>query len=576
MTLFTFFIAGFLATLAPAKDFHICPHILLRDGTLSLNGNEAVLVCGSEHGGEGWVEVPVPQAQLHLTAILRNLGYLEPRFERRGNELDVWPGARTIIASLRVDEPSGLLDPTRVRKVLRQPLVPDRLNHVETWANQLSRSRGHACPDITVEAHAWDGSVNVNAKLGDRQRIASLDPGDLDGLNPDVLDRYRPFEIGDEYDVRKTGIMAGRLLGTGVFQSAYFTNSCAGAETRLKLETSIGRPRILRFGIGGSTEELPFFDVTFRNTRLDAQASSFTALAHASPRRLTVGAQSELYWFPGWHRTFLGPRADYTRKIEPSYETGTAKAGADIGVNFDRWDTRFTLKAGPTLNNTRTYKGLGPAEISYPTLDGSLALMSHVYESGMRDQYDGWNANFIYRSQSRGLGSRIDVSHYEVDLKHLWNLGAYWPPLLVLGSRLQTIVVDAPNLTTAVNDQIVPTEERIFAGGDDNLRGFGRKEISNGDVGFLTFAALGFELRLIEELPWHLQPFLLTDAGQLSPARYTLDPPLYVSQGIGLRWPSPLGTLRGSAASGRVWRGNATTDTVPQTWVYFFSFGQEF
>lgn len=576
LSLIALFLTGLLSTSAPAKESNICQHVILRDGSLTLNGNERVLVCGSERGGEGWIEVPIPQAQLHLTAILRNLGYLNPRFERRANELDFWQGERTLIQSLHVDESSGLLQPKRVRKVLRQPLMPDRLNHVENWANQFSRSHGHACPVISVEAHAWDGSVNVDAKLGDKQRITALDPGDLDGLNPDVLYRYQPFELGDEYDIRKTGIMASRLLRTGIFQSAYFTNACEGTATKLKLETSVGKPRILRFGIGGSTEALPFVDLNFKNTRLDEKASSFTALAHASPRRFTLGAQAELYWFPGWHRTFLGPRADYTRKIEPSFETGTAKVGVDAGLNFDAWDTRFTAKLGPTLNNSRTFKGLGPAEVSFPTIDGSVALMSHVYEFGMRDQYSGWNASFIYRSQSKGLGSQIDVSRYELDLKHLWNMGAYWPPLFVLGSRFQTTVVDAPNLTSDVNDQIVPIDERVYAGGDDNLRGFGRKEISNGDVGYLTFAYLGFELRLIEELPWHLQPFLLADAGQLSPARYTLDPPVYVSQGIGLRWPSPLGTLRGSAATGRVWRGNATTDGIPQKWVYFLSFGQEF
>ena len=576
MHLLKFFLAGFLATVAPAKESKICQHIILHDGALKLNGNERVLVCGSNRGGEGWVDVPLPQAQLHLTAILRSLGYLKPRFERQGDELDVWQGERTRIQSLHVKDETGLLDPTRVRKILDRPLEPDRLNHVETWANQYSRSRGHACPVIVVEAHGWDGSINVDAKLGERQRIVSLDPGDLDGLNPAVLDRYQTFSMGDEYDVRKTGIMTNRLLASGIFQSAYITNTCAATETRLKLETSAGKPRILRLGIGGSTEELPFLDLTFKNTRLDEMASSFTALLHASPRRFTVGAQSELYWFPGWNRTFFGPRTDYTREIESSFESATAKVGGDGGINFDKGSTRFTARAGPTLNSTRTYRGLGPAVSSYPSIDASVALMSHVYEWGLRDQYQGWNANFQYHSQSRGLGSQINVSRYDLDIKHLWNIGAYWPPIFVLGSRIQTILVDAPNLTANANDQLLPTKERIYAGGDDNLRGFGRNEISNGDVGYLTFAYLGFELRLIEELPWHLQPFLLADAGQLSPVRYTLDPPIYVSQGFGLRWPSPLGTLRASAASGRVWRGTPKTDMIPQRWVYFFSFGQEF
>jgi len=56
----------------------------------------------------------------------------------------------------------------------------------------------------------------------------------------------------------------------------------------------------------------------------------------------------------------------------------------------------------------------------------------------------------------------------------------------------------------------------------------------------------------------------------------TLDKPLFVSEGLGLRWASPFGTLRGSAARGMIWDGDDSTKEYPQEWVYFFSFGQEF
>ena len=84
------------------------------------------------------------------------------------------------------------------------------------------------------------------------------------------------------------------------------------------------------------------------------------------------------------------------------------------------------------------------------------------------------------------------------------------------------------------------------------------------------------KLRLIEELPYRLQPFLLWDVARLGDRRWTLDEPQFTSWGYGIRWASPFGTLRGSAAKGEIENGNASTVAYTREWVYFFSFGQEF
>jgi translocation and assembly module TamA len=136
--------------------------------------------------------------------------------------------------------------------------------------------------------------------------------------------------------------------------------------------------------------------------------------------------------------------------------------------------------------------------------------------------------------------------------------------------------VDANDLSNGITETNIPTSDRVFVGGDQNLRGFPRKGIDNQGLGYLTFLYLGFELRLIEELPYRLQPFLLWDLGQTGNKRYTVDPTLFISEGIGLRWLSPFGTLRGSIARGRVLYYEITDTFVPEQWVYFISFGQEF
>ena len=47
--------------------------------------------------------MPLPQAQLQLTAIFQSLGHLDPRFERDGDRLLVWSGSRTDMKRLKIE-----------------------------------------------------------------------------------------------------------------------------------------------------------------------------------------------------------------------------------------------------------------------------------------------------------------------------------------------------------------------------------------------------------------------------------------------------------------------------------------
>ncbi len=573
---YSFLFSFLLISLAAAEGSRLCGHIFVVEGKLDLNENEKSLVCGSSRGAEAWKQVPLPQARLHLSSIVQNLGFLSPKFERDGDELRLWLGPLTKIKNLNTEGDQRELDPSKKRKIVGAPMTPEKLNEVQAWANLKLKSQGHACPIVAIEAQRWDGNVLVKTQLNGTQSIAKVMATGLDGLNPDIFDRYRPFEVGDKYDIRKTQILTSRLLSEGLFQSAFFIAECNGDAVNLDLQTSIGKPKMFRFGIGASTEEFPFVDITFKNSRLDNKASSFTSTLHVSPLKQRLTASSELYVLPGWHRTYLGPRFTVARIEERSYQENSARVGGDIGRNWDIWGTRFNAKWGPTLNYVDTIRGVGPEDAKFLTLDASVSLMSHLYEYYIWDQYEGWNANFLFKGQREGLESKINLNRYELNFKNLWNLGNYSPPLFVLGTRFQgvNVATDAANTTQALSE--VPIDDRVFAGGDDNVRGFSRKSLDNARKGYLTMAYLGFELRLIEQIRWRIQPLLLYDVARLGLGRETLDPPLFTSWGAGVRWPSPFGVFYATAAKGEIVNGNAVADQYTQEWVYFLSFGQGF
>jgi translocation and assembly module TamA len=567
-------------------DVSLCPHVILKDGRLKLTENEKILVCGSRENDSqtpAWSEIPIPQARYEISIILQNHGYLNARFERQAELLLVWMGAQTETKILNVMPSAGtngpktpVLDPAKKRKIRGFPLEPAKLDEVANWALLSLRRSGFACPKVSISAQAWLATINAEYESGKVQDVDHIVNSGLDGLDQDTLLRFEAFKSGDRYDIVDVQVTTDRLLSQGLFQSAYYSTECHDDKVDLHLFTTIGKSHLLRFGVGASTEELPFADLWFKNTRLDARASSFTGTLHASPIRQTFNLTSEFYAVPFSRRSFFGPRFKVERLNAPAYETHTAALGADLGRAFDAMKMRLQGLLGPTFNLEQTVRGVGPLESKFLSWDGSLSVMSHAYEAFSRDQYEGFNGSFKYSGRRKGVGSDLNVDRYDVDFKTLWNLGHFSPPIVVFASRVSVSAIDAGGVSTDDQVNALPVADRIFYGGDSNLRGFSRESLGNSGFGYLTALYAGFEARLIEVIPYRIEPFLLCDIAKLGTRPYTLGSPLFYSPGIGVRWVSPFGTLRGSAAKGQIVNGDVSTSPYKQDLVYFVSFGQEF
>ena len=541
----------------------ICPHVINHGSSIRLTANERVLVCGSDEQVDAWKSVSPAQAERRLEPMMQARGYYKPRFEVRGNELHVWPGSETFVREFKADN----IDIGRRRHVVGHPLTSSLLDELQSWGETELRSSGHACPKVMISARTWDQSIRLSAEPGPRTQVRSIEWRGYQNLDPRVLDRYRAFDPGSLYDVRQTQITVNRMLADGLFETASFQTKCEGSDVDLTLETLQDRPRLLRFGFGASTEELPFADVSYKNARLDRRASSFSALAHASPRLQSLSMQTE--WFVLSPHVFIGPRYQLKRESEREYEVLSSRVGVDLGRAADVMNSRWLLRGGPSLNHVNEVEGLRASQTSYLGWEASLQGASHPYELFVRDQFEGWTGRFEYRGQRDRLGSNLNVDRYDFSAKKLWNVGAWSPPLFILASRVQLSAIDS-------KAGVLPIEYRLFWGGDQNIRGFARRSLNNRELGYLTGAYAGFEFRLVEELPYKFQPFLLYDVARLGLRRWTLDEPVFISYGGGMRWASPIGTLRASAAKGEISNGDASTVAYVPEWVYFFSFGQEF
>lgn len=121
-----------------------------------------------------------------------------------------------------------------------------------------------------------------------------------------------------------------------------------------------------------------------------------------------------------------------------------------------------------------------------------------------------------------------------------------------LADRVRLLLRVDLGASVAVNFRQLPPDYRFFAGGDESVRGFDLNELGPVDAGqvvggkFLTVGSI--ELEHLVRGRWGVAWF--TDAGQaFSALPYRLE----VSSGVGLRWFSPLGSIRIDV--GVPWRG---------------------
>lgn len=106
------------------------------------------------------------------------------------------------------------------------------------------------------------------------------------------------------------------------------------------------------------------------------------------------------------------------------------------------------------------------------------------------------------------------------------------------------------------------------------MRGFARKQLPSSGDGYLTVLYEGLELRIVEVLPWGLQPLVFLDGAMAGARAGTLDPAVFYSPGVGIRWASPFGAVRGTLGRGFVLQ--ADSGSVAPGYQFFFSFGREF
>ena len=562
------------ATAAAAGDsYGPCPQIRFVGGErIVLNPMEIRLVCG-DASTEGWGQIPFNQAENFLKAFLQQRGYQEPRFEPGPDVLTVDPGLKTIVRSFTETGLPPEIKLSKLRRIKGQAMTPRLLDTAKAALQGALQNRGYACPEIHMRGNGTTGELTAEVRPGEIYRFKHIRPQKTDEVYPQIFYRYEAFKRGQRFDSRLLELTARRTMGDSLFLNAYFEVNCSTGGMVVTERVVSGKPQLYKLGVGFDTEGFFIGKAQWQHSRLGTRSNSMGASVYTSYREQTAIAHFR-YFMGKASRFYLMPKLTFGRLNQPQYEAIHSEFALLPGFSWDSRSLRGEFSAGPALEYEHTIRGLGPVT-SYPAFATRLELRDHNFEYYAGEPQTGGRVTFKSQSMIAGMESRITAHLLSLQGEHIWNLGGYTPPALVLATRYLVQTTLVKNSLLAEGE--IPLGMRIFMGGDSDLRGAGLNKVPADPLGLLTAVYDGVELRLGDVLPHGLQPLVFLDAAMGGRSSARLDPNVYFSPGFGLRWASPVGSIRTTVARGIVWRRDPAAEVLlrPQ-WRFFLSLGKEF
>ncbi len=243
------------------------------------------------------------------------------------------------------------------------------------------------------------------------------------------------------------------------------------------------------------------------------------------------------------------------------------------GVNRETTDGNYELKAGPTFLDSMQARGEGPDRSTIVFAEFNARWHQHDHEYFATSPRTGEILDASVLVTQKQWGANFTAQKLQVTGQKLWTVQRTDPPLLILGLRFNASTVFSPdeNITSDL-----PTRFLTFLGGETDLRGFEFQSLPRGKLGALSGVSASFEARLHRVIFKRVDTFGFLDSGALGGVRMRLAKPVFMSPGLGLRWESPIGVLRGYVAQRFAVGEEPGMEPYPRDWRLGFTFGEEF
>lgn len=350
--------------------------------------------------------------------------------------------------------------------------------------------------------------------------------------------RYRPaiaeivdIREGVRFDAYRLSGLGSRLYETGYFSDAEVSPLIEETENyQVPININLKRKKfnVMEVGLGYATDEGVRGKVTWNMPLLNERGDSLLMQIEASQVRQEFLTR---YKIP-----FHNPLSDYFYLQAQQSHEDLNDTLDDITSFQGHFVTRkhrpWSFDGGVTVQYEDYTQGLekGNAWTIGPTL-----RVNYARSFPRRDQARGENYTFRVLTSSRALGADVNFVQLYAQAKWLFNP--------TRNSRLLFKVEQGVNV--GPDAKAAPPSYRFFVGGDNSVRGFAYKSISNRDASgdlaggrYLTAGTAEIQLPVIENMRWAW----FVDAGQAT-NDYKSDETI-VGAGTGVRYVSPVGLIK--------------------------------
>lgn len=487
------------------------------------------------------------KAARDTAAALRALGWYAPGITTRivrdpecwTLSIDVAPGNPVIVTQTDIRITGEAADDSAFTALAASPPLRtgDRLHHGihDDYVREIQRlaeSRGYldgafTLRELRVNVAEESASILLHFDSGPRHHIGELRLVQ-DVLDEDFVDRLHRLTPGTPYDAGDLVLLRRDLLDSGHFDEVRIRtlhDETIPGEISVEAEL-IPRPAKAWFaGIGYATDIGPRLRLGHEHRRVNRRGHSMNSELEISPVRSGIGLTYEIP-LKNPRTSHLSLTGSFRTEDNAGIESNLLRLG---GSRRDHLPSDWVLSRGLdferedfTIGDDRGYTNL---------------LMPSVGLAGSRSEEtafarSGWRLDLRLRGALEDVGSDLSLLQ-----------GRARAVLLLPAGKGRLILRGEAGSTLADEFRELPASVRFFTGGDTSVRGYGYQKIGPRDdsgtvIGGRHLLTAGLEYERPVKGAWSVAVF--TDAGDA----FNAFDGLKTSVGVGLRWHSPVGTLR--------------------------------